>query len=392
MVPFRATWLEIDLDAIVHNYRLIRAQVGEGVGIMPIVKADAYGHGASEVAAVLSEEGADYFGVATLDEAVELRKAGITGSILLLEPGDPALAPEIIAHNLSQTLCNREMARVLSREAAKRGARVPVHLKVDTGLGRIGLFPEEVVPFLKAACPLPGLHFEGIFSHLASADSKDDTYFRKQVQSFTDVLEAVGREEIVFPLRHIANSAAILNGHDVCFEMVRPGIALYGHVPAKRFSGKIPLEPALSLKSKISFLKTVPRGTLVSYGCTYETKGDSLIATLPIGYGDGFSRLLSNKGQVLIGGKRYSVVGRVCMDHIMAELPPCAPVKVGDEAVLIGKQGNEEISATEVADLVGTIPYEVLCLFTRRVPRLYMRGEKPQFLRTLTGRHVFSPE
>jgi alanine racemase len=360
------------LAAFAANLRAVKDLVGPRVKVMAVVKADAYGHGAVRLAQVAAANGAEQLAVATLDEAVTLREAGLKLPILVLGtsiPGDGV--EEAVERGIAQALCTVELAEALSRAAARRGKAALAHLKVDTGMSRIGVRPHEAVPFMERVGRLPGLRLEGIFSHFAAADEPDNVYTELQFRRFQDTLAALAKAGYTFPHRHIANSAAILDHPEMHLDMVRPGCILFGSWPSEKTQRKISLKPTLALKTRIVFLKRVSAGTPVSYGLTYKAPAERLLATLPVGYADGYRRGLSNKASVLVRGVRAPIVGRVCMDQCVVDVTAVPGVALGDEVVLIGRQGEEEITAQELADLLGTLDLELFCGIAPRVPRVY---------------------
>jgi len=370
------TWVEISLENMAHNVREYRRILGEDVRIMAVVKADAYGHGAPEVSHALLEAGVNYLGVAFFEEAVELRKAGIEAPIMLMGYTSPSHVDLVLEYRLTPTVFSVEVARALSCEATRRGVTVPVHVKVDTGMGRVGFLPHEASGCMKEISELPGLHVEGVMTHLSSADEEALDYTSRQMEIFRSFLEQC-REMGIHPyLVHAANSAAAVRLEESQGNMVRLGLSLYGHYPSLAVSSlnTVSLKPALEFKSRVINVKKVPPGTCISYGCAYCTGDEEVIATVPAGYADGFNRLLSNRGEVLVKGKRVPVVGKVCMDFFMVKVTGIEGVEVGDEVVMYGKQREEEITVDEVAGLLDTIPYEVLCAINKRVPRLYYRN------------------
>jgi alanine racemase len=372
MVPWRPVWAEVDLNHIAHNMQEIRRLVREPCELMAVVKADGYGHGALPVARTALQAGASRLAVAIPEEGVTLREGGIASPILVLGSLWPEQAEVIVSNFLTATVYDLPLALALSAEGKRQGKNVRVHLKVDTGMGRIGLFPHDVVPFVNQVMRLPYLEIEGIYTHFATADAADKTYAYQQFELFKKVLQEMKDSGIQIPLRHAANSAAILNLPESHLDMVRPGIMLYGINPLEGGSPSISLEPALSWKAKIAYVKRVPTGTGISYGRTHITQRSVQIATLPLGYADGLSRALSNKGEVLIHGQRASIVGKVCMDQCMVDVSQIEGVQIGDEAVLIGAQGGKRLSAEEIAQKIGTIGYEVVCNIGKRVPRVYV--------------------
>jgi alanine racemase len=374
-MPCLPVWAEIDLSAITHNVREIRKVVGTATRIMAVVKADAYGHGAVEVSKAALAGGADWLGVAQLAEGVALRKAGLDAPVLVLGYTPPEQAAEVVQYELSQTVYTGEMASSLAAAAVREGRRVRVHIKVDTGMGRVG-WPAEL-PAAKeilSVAGLPGLEAEGIFTHFATADSRDKGYAKEQLDRFLAMIETLRENGLEIPFKHAANSAALLEMPETRLDMVRPGIIIYGLFPSDEVDRTlINLRPAMSLKTRVAYVKNVPAGFKVSYGCTFISSRPTAIATLPLGYADGYSRLLSAKGEVLIHGRRAPVAGRVCMDYLMVDVGHIPGVAIGDEAVLFGRQGEEEIAADEVAAWLGTINYEVVCMVSHRVPRIFLK-------------------
>jgi alanine racemase len=369
----RPTIAEIDLDAIAFNLRQIRKLVGPKVKICPAVKADGYGHGAVEVSNAVLDAGAEMLGVATIEEAIELREAGIRAPILLLQCVFAHQIPEIVEHGLSTMICDRSFARELSRAASAAGKQVRVHIKVDTGMGRVGVQQEETVDFARELARMPVLEIEGIFTHFSSADEQDLSFTYQQIREFDDVTRAVEAAGVRIPLRHAANSAAILNVPESYFDMVRPGIMLYGLYDSEFVCRDVELQQSMTLKTKIIFVKELPPGRTVSYGRTFQAERPTVAATLPIGYADGYNRLLSNRAPAVVRGKRVPVIGRVCMDQTMLDVTDVPDVLVGDEVVLYGSQGGEHISIEEIARLLGTISNEVICAVGKRVARVYVR-------------------
>lgn len=369
----RPTWVEVDLDAVAHNVSELKGRAG-GAQLMAVVKANGYGHGAAEVAAAALAAGATWIGVALLEEGLELRRAGITAPILIFGYVPPTQADMVLLYDLRPAVFHHSLAEACGQWARALMRRVPVHVKVDTGMGRIGLRPDEAVSFIESVARISGIEIEGIFTHLAVADEPASDFTAQQVDAFDILLETLKGKGLLPPIQHAANSAGILLHPRAHYNMVRSGIALYGLPPAQGVSWPADLRPVLSWKTRISYLKQVPAGTTVSYGRTYRAEDEEAIASLPVGYADGLSRGLSNKGQVLIGGVRCPIVGRVCMDQTMVRLPPGLTAAVGDEVVLIGRQGDDEITATDTAALLGTINYEVVCSVTARVPRVYIKA------------------
>ncbi|MFH1542056.1 MAG: alanine racemase [bacterium] len=359
------TYTVIDLEAIKHNIGAIKKLLAPNVLFMAVVKANAYGHGSVAVARAAVEAGANYLAVANLKEALELREAGIISPILILTESPTSVLDEIIQYDLTQTIYSVTEAQTLSEEAKKRGKTAKVHVKVDTGMGRVGVMPSEAVAFITKISSLPNIELEGLFTHFAKAEDENDGYTKEQFELFKQVL--VKADQI--RLKHSANSAAVLFHPETHLDMVRVGLMMYGLYPGNG-RNKIELQPALSFRSRVTYLKTVPAGKAVSYGATYVTPKETTIVTIPVGYADGFSRRLSNRGQVIIQGKRYPVVGRVTMDLTMVDVG-MDKINVGDEVVLIGEQKGQLISADEIAKLEDSISYEVICGIGKRVPRIY---------------------
>lgn len=369
---FRPIWAEINCDNLVHNLGEMRARAGAATRLMAVVKADAYGHGATAVARVLGAAGADSFAVASLEEAISLREAGIEKDILVLGYTQTAWASEVVEYRVAQALYHHDLALALSREAEKRGRRVKAHVKIDTGMGRVGIAPENAIHFIMGISELPGIEVEGVFTHFSCADSPDDDYTPGQIAAFERLLKEIEAAGLTIKLRHAANSAGALRYPASRLDMVRPGITLYGLFPSEAMrTQSVDLRPVMSIKSRVVELKTVPRGARISYSGTFTAEGPRRIATLPVGYADGFTRRLSNRGFALIAGRRAPIVGNVCMDFIMADVTGAPDVKLNDEATLIGRQGREEISVEEIAALMDTINYEVVTLIGKRVPRVY---------------------
>jgi len=368
----RPTKAVVDLTAIAFNIQSLKRHIGPGPLFMTVVKADAYGHGIVPVATTAVEAGSDWLGVALIEEAVALRRAGIKCPILVLGEAPPHGAGLFVEHNIAATVCSIDALDAINGAAKAAGTKARVHIKVDTGMGRIGLAPKEVLPFIERATSLANVNLEGIFSHFATADEEDKTYAHKQLQRFRDVIATVETRGIRVPLKHFAASAATIELPESHFDMVRPGISIYGSYPSPQVNHCVALRPAMALVTAITFLKEVPEDTAISYGRTFVTKRKSKIATLPVGYGDGYPRSLSNKGEVLVKGRRAPVVGRVCMDMTLIDVTDIPDAELGCNVVLFGTQGGEEILVDEVAAKAGTISYEVLCNITKRVPRDYI--------------------
>jgi alanine racemase len=370
----RPAWAEIDLDALCSNVREIRRITNPRAQVMATVKANAYGHGAEQVSRVALRSGAGWLGVALLQEAVELRRQGISAPILIFGHTQDEDASEVVSNDISQTVFTREAILALDAAAGKLGVKARVHVKIETGMGRIG-FPatRETVALISQLAGLPNVEFEGIYTHFATADDPDKSYAEQQFTKLQQVVKQLEAEGVYIRWRHCANSPAIISLLHTHLDLVRPGIILYGLYPsAGARHDLITLRPVMSLKARVSLVKDVAVGDGISYGCAYRAQYPTRIATIPIGYADGYSRLLSNKAEVLIRGRRAPVAGRVCMDMVMVDVGRIPGVEMGDEAVLIGRQGAEEITADELADHIGTINYEVVTRISERVPRLYV--------------------
>lgn len=368
----RPVWVEIDLDAIRHNLSEIRRQIGPAVEIMAVVKAEAYGHGAVKVARTALQSGANRLGVALPEEGIALRRAGITAPILVFSPLQIDQAEVMVKFDLTPTICMLEPAVALSRAAVTADKKINIHLKIDTGMGRIGVPANEGIVFIKKLQSLPGIMLEGIYSHLATADERDKEYAKYQTKTFNKVIVDLKDTGLLPPKVHLANSAAIIDLPLTYFNMVRPGIMLYGMYPSSEVDReRVRLKPAFSLKTKVVFIKRVSQGSTISYGRKYTVPRETTIITIPIGYADGWPRRLSGKADVLISGKRFPIVGTICMDLCMVDVGD-EPVEIGQEVVLIGSQGADFISADEIAGHLGTINYEVTCMISDRAPRKYL--------------------
>jgi alanine racemase len=367
--PPRPTWLEIDVDAIAQNVRIFTEVIGTDVRLLAVLKADAYGHGAVKVARTALNNGATYCGVASVNEAVILRQAGITAPVLVLGYTPAWQAREALLQNIIITLYDRDVARAFSRAAIELHLEARAHIKVDTGMGRLGLLPEQVPDFVQDVRNLPGLDLEGIFTHFSVADDPDLDYTRWQLGRFESVLDSLRSSGVTFPLIHAANSAAALRLPESRFTMVRMGLAMYGLSPSADVSLPDGMRRAMTWKTTVAQVKRLPPGSFVSYGNTYQTQTEETIAVIPVGYADGFRRAPHHWGEVLVNGQRAPIVGRVCMDQTMIQVSHIPNVRVGDEVVLIGSQGAETITAEEVAERLGTINYEVVSVIMARVPR-----------------------
>lgn len=382
----RPTRAEIDLGAIKENVLLAVRVAGPATQVMAVVKSDAYGHGAVQVANAALAAGATWLGVAIPEEAVALREAGIQSRILVLGPIAPEQSDLVVEHGLDQCVSDPVQADALDQAAKARGRVVSLHLKVDTGMGRVGLPPREASPAASHLARLSAVRLAGLMTHFADADAADSDFPREQLARFEEATRSIRAAGVAIPIRHAANSAALLLYPESRLDLVRPGIMLYGYHPRGSRGPDDPvLRQALRLRTAVTQVKDVSAGSSISYGRAFVAPRDMRIATIPVGYADGLARLLSNRGQALIGGSRVSIVGRVCMDMTMLDVTRLPSVRPSDEVVLIGRQGDDEISADEIADLTGTISYEVLCRIGPRVPRLYqtadVAGTSPSSLR-----------
>ena len=373
MIPNEVT---IDLGALRHNFFEIKRLAGPDTRVIGVVKADAYGHGMIPVSRTLESAGVDCLGVFELEEGLELRKAGCTVPIFIMMGITSDEVSDVVEHEFTPALFQLEIAEELSRISAERGKATPVHIKVDTGMTRLGVRLEDLKSFLEQLLALKGIKLEGVFSHFAVADQPGHTFTDQQVKRFREAVEECSRLGVSLGGVHIANSGALLGNKGLDLGMVRPGILLYGFPPAEGWAEAASFKPVMSFKSRVIQVRTVPPGIPVSYGCTYVTKERRTIATIPVGYDDGYSRLLSNNGEVLIHGRRVPVVGRVCMNLTMMDVTGVEGVTVGDEVVLLGAQGEDRITAEEIASRIGTINYEVYCTIGKSNRRVYIDSGK----------------
>lgn len=364
-------WVEIDQDALRHNVRQFTALLRPGTDLMAVVKADAYGHGAVRVAQMALEAGATWLAIATLGEGIELREAGITAPILILGAINTSEEVKAIIHwQLQPTLCHEEQAILFAKTLATSDNKLSVHLKLDTGMSRLGTSWQQAVNFVQTVKNLPNLHLASIYSHLATADNPDRTMMEHQQQCFETAIANLQKHDIKIPKLHLANSAATLNGHKFHYDLVRVGLGLYGLYPAPHLRSKINLKPVLQVKAKISQVKTIPPGTGVSYGHQFVSSQKMLIAIVGIGYADGIPRNLSNGLQVLIRGQWVKQIGAITMDQIMLDVSHLPNLQAGEIVTLIGRDGDQEISADDWANKLGTISWEILCGFKHRLPRI----------------------
>lgn len=381
---FRQTWTEISLDALRHNWRKFRDILPRSMKMMGVVKANAYGHGAVTIAQHLEELGADGFGVAMLEEALQLRKAGIQSPIVVLGYTPPE-ALQIAAKNRVSLAVYDEQVLEAAKGISKEHP-LHIHVKLDSGMGRIGLHEEkQAIQLIDRALELEHVKVEGLFTHYACADEKDKSYTLMQHERFARVVDHYVKQGIHFDWIHAGNSAAAIDTPELCFNSVRLGISMYGMYPSSEVDhDKVKLRPVMSLKTAVSMVKTLPPDSGVSYGAKYRTRGEECIITLPVGYGDGYSRLLSHKADVIVKGTRIPLVGTICMDQCMANASSIDDVRIGDEVILFGRQDDEAIPVEEIAELLGTINYEVTCMISTRVPRVYTKdGQVVQIVNPL---------
>ena len=384
------SWVEVDLDNFISNLHEIKRLIGPQVDFMQTVKADAYGHGAIEISNAALKNGARMLGVANADEGVQLRISGIDAPVVILSPSTAPEIDEIIKYDLTPSVSDVFFVRQLQKALEKAGRKLPVHIEVDTGMGRGGTIHSEALNLIREISKLPNITMEGIFSHFAISENIIPCNDR-QWQLFSGLLEELEVEGIKIPIRHIENSGAILNYPEFKMDMVRPGIMTYGIYPAPENEIKAALAPVMSFKTSIVLLKDFPKGYGIGYGSTYITNKETRIATIPVGYGDGYPFILSNQGEALIRGKRAPIVGRVSMDMCTIDITHIAGCAVGDEVVLLGEQGKEYISANEIAAKARTISYEVLCALGKRAPRVFLQKGKTDAVEPRL-RRIFVPD
>jgi alanine racemase len=373
----RPVWAEVDLDRLAHNMQEIR-RLAKSKDIIAVIKADGYGHGALDIVPTLLENGATKIAVAVVNEAVELRRGGIKQPIMVLGFTPPSMIDMLIRYDIEQTVYSYELAKEISQLAKKKNKTAKIHIALDTGMGRIGFLPnEESIEEVYKISKLPNIIIEGLFSHFSSADEEDKAYTNMQLEKYTVFYNKLTEKGVKINTRHIANSAAIIDMPQSHFEAVRPGIILYGYYPSEQvYKDKIDLKPVMSLKTNIVHIKKLPAGEYISYGREFKTSRESVIATLPVGYADGYTRLLFNKAKVIVNGNFVPVIGRICMDQCMIDVTDVNNVCVGDEVILMGEQEDLKFTADHIAELIGTINYEITCLISKRVPRVYVKGGK----------------
>ncbi len=396
---FKRTWAEINLDNIEHNYNVIKSQISDGTKMCCVIKADGYGHGALELAQLYENLGADFFAVSNLEEALELRYGGVTIPILILGYTPANYAKTLSDNNISQAVLSQEYAAELSENASLQNVNVKIHLKIDTGMSRIGIMcqgennecaAEQVIKIFK----LPNLTVEGMFTHFAVSDEKEEgrEYTEKQIKCFKGLMRELEKDGIDVDkiICHCSNSAAIMDYPQAHIDMVRAGIILYGLAPSDKLKGQLDLKPAMEIKSVAAHIKYIEPGTTVSYGRTFTAEKRMKIATVPIGYADGYIRNLGKSAYMLVNGKKAKVVGRICMDQCMIDITDIDNIKVGDIVTVVGKSGNDEISVDDVASWTGTINYEVVCLVGKRVPRVFIKNNKVTHVKSLISCSVSS--
>lgn len=383
----RPVWAEINLDHLAHNIKEVRRLVGREAIVTAVVKADAYGHGAVLVANTILDNGGDRLAVATLSEAMELRKAGIKAETLILGHTPIYQSKRIIENGLTQTIYNLQDAKVLSDNAKGLKMTAKIHLKIDTGMGRLGFLPDKAsIDEIKEIFKLPNIYVEGIFSHFAKADEKDKSYSVLQYEKFNWIISELKKVGIEIPIKHIANSASIIDLPEYNLDMVRAGIMLYGLYPSHEVNKSIvKLKPAMTLKTRISNVKTVSEGVGIGYGHKFVTDKTSKIGTLPIGYADGYTRLLTKKAEVSVKGKRTPIIGSICMDQCMIDISSFEGINIGDEVILFGDGSMNEPTADELANSLGTVNYEIVCMVSRRVPRVYIKNEEIVYIKDYLG-------
>ena len=374
--PKRPTSCQINLGALRSNYQLIKEETAKGCKILAVVKADAYGHGAVQISRELENMGVDYLGVAILEEALELRKAGIKSPIMILTGIFKGQEEALFDYDLTPVVYTLESAERINIEAMKRKKSCAIHIKIDTGMGRLGVGADKAISLLAAVSKMEGIRIEGLATHFSSADDPQKTSTARQIKLFTSIAEEAGRLGIDVPLRHAANSAGIFHFPESHFNMLRPGISLYGISPSSVMKSKDSLKPVMSLRTKVMEIRKIEKGETVSYGETYVAKNKATIAVLPVGYADGYRRELSNIGEVVINGRRAKVAGRVCMDMTMIDITGIDEVKKEDDVYLMGGNFKNAVSAEEIADIAGTIPYEILCGISQRVTRVYIANSE----------------
>lgn len=373
----RPVWAEIDLDAIAYNTKNIKKLIGDKE-LIAIVKADCYGHGAVDVVPTFLENGASRLAVAMLTEGIELRENNINAPIVILGYTPLYLGEELINYDIEQTVYDLDYAKELSEIAISLNKRAKIHIAIDTGMGRIGFLPcNETVKTIAEICTLKGLEIVGIFSHFSTSDEEDKSYTNEQLLKFTKVMENLKALEIQIPLKHLSNSGAIIDMPETYLNAVRPGIILYGYYPSNEvFKDNLSIKPALTLKAKIGHVKELEPDMYIGYGKTFKTNKKTIVATLPIGYGDGYPRALAENAKIIVNGKFAKILGRICMDQCMIDVTDIANVKTGDEVIILGEEENLKFNADDMAGALGTINYEILCMLKSRIPRVYIKNKE----------------
>ena len=373
----RPVWAEIDLDAIAYNTKNIKKLIGDKE-LIAIVKADCYGHGAVDVVPTFLENGASRLAVAMLTEGIELRENNINAPIVILGYTPLYLGEELINYDIEQTVYDLDYAKELSEIALSLNKRAKIHIAIDTGMGRIGFLPcNETVKTIAEICTLKGLEIVGVFSHFSTSDEEDKSYTKEQLLKFTKVMENLKALEIQIPLKHLSNSGAIIDMPETYLNAVRPGIILYGYYPSNEvFKDNLSIKPALTLKSKIGHVKELEPDMYIGYGKTFKTNKKTIVATLPIGYGDGYPRALAENAKIIVNGKFAKILGRICMDQCMIDVTDIANVKTGDEVIILGEEGDLKFNADDIAGALGTINYEILCMLKSRIPRVYIKNKE----------------
>ncbi|NFI95448.1 alanine racemase [Clostridium botulinum] len=373
----RPVWAEIDLDAIAYNMRNIK-KLAQNKDVIAVVKADCYGHGALDVVPTLLENGASRLAVAVLTEAIELRNNNVTAPIMILGYTPEYLFEEVVNYDIEQTVYDLEYAKKLSHLAIKFNKKAKVHIAIDTGMGRIGFIPnEKAIKDIKKIYNLKGLDVIGIFTHFSTSDETDKEYTNEQFNKFTSFIDMLSKVGVKIPIKHISNSGAIIDMPKTYLDSVRAGIILYGYYPSDEINkDNIKLKPALTLKASLTRVQELDINSYIGYGKTFKTERKSIIATLPIGYADGYSRLLAPGAKVIINGKFAPIIGRICMDQCMIDVTDIDDIHVGDEVIILGEDGNLKLTANDLAKSMGTINYEILCMLKYRIPRVYMKNGK----------------
>lgn len=372
----KRTWAEINLDHLVYNINQIKKQIPSSTKIMAVVKADGYGHGDQYIAKTLVENGIDFFAVSNIEEAMSLRNAGITGNILILGFTPVCKAADLAKHNITQTVFSVDYAALLNNYCKEHNCKLNVHIKIDTGMGRLGLTHGDHCNAVNDAikiCEMDSLSVLGIFSHFSSADSLDQdsvAYTKSQIEKFNDVVSQLKQHGYTLPCVHLQNSAGIAFYPETTYDYVRAGIIMYGVAPSDE-TLNFDIKPVMQLKSVVSMVKEIESGTCVSYGRKFTSRHKMKVATIPIGYADGYPRLLSNKGEMLVKGKRVPIIGNICMDQLMLDVSDIKDLKQGDIVTVVGEDNDETITFNELSNKIGTISYELMCLIGRRVPRVY---------------------